>query len=458
MPSDLSALWSALRQPTVLIEVGVLLSCLLAAWGLSRQLGARHRHPTSILFGEHILDGALFPVLAWLFATLARLALPDDVPPALHLIVQPILLSLAVIRLTVRVLRLAFPNSALMRVVERSVSWVAWIAVVLWVTGLLPVLMDKLDEYRWTLGGSQVSLRNLLEGVLNVLVVMVLVLWLSAVIEARLLAGPRASLSTRKIAANFVRAVLLFVGVLVALSAAGINLTALGVFGGALGVGIGLGLQRLAANYVSGFVILAERSLRIGDLVRVDGFEGRITDINTRATLIRADNGRESIVPNDMLTTVRVENATRADPKVALTSLLRVEYGSDFFALRERLLEAVRAVPRVLQDPGPDVQLRAFASDGLELGIVYTIADPEKGRDNVGSAVNIAALGVLEAAGVRLAYPQRVLRMSDGSSLVPAAAPTPAEPAADDAAGVPAGDRTARGGTDGAASGRVRGG
>jgi hypothetical protein len=119
----------------------------------------------------------------------------------------------------------------------------------------------------------------------------------------------------RKMAANALRALLLLVGLMFALSAAGIDLTALGVLGGALGVGIGLGLQKLAANYVSGFVILAERSMRIGDMVKVDGFEGRITDITTRYTVIRALNGREAIVPNEMMITQRVENSLAGRPQ-----------------------------------------------------------------------------------------------------------------------------------------------
>src|SRR6185436_15581909 len=113
-----------------------------------------------------------------------------------------------------------------------------------------------------------------------------------------------------------------------------VDLTALSVLGGAGGVGLGFGLQKLASNYVSGFVILLERSLRIGDNVKVDSFEGRITDIKTRYTLIRAGNGRESIVPNEMLITQRVENLSLADQKVAISSMVQVAYGTDIRSLQ----------------------------------------------------------------------------------------------------------------------------
>jgi small-conductance mechanosensitive channel len=164
-------------------------------------------------------------------------------------------------------------------------------------------------------------------------------------------------------------------------------------------------------------VILAERSLSIGDLVRVDGFEGRITDIKTRATLIRAANGRESIVPNEMLIIQRVENASRSDPKTVLSSVVQVAYGTDVVALRAQLLDAVAAVPRVLREPPPEVQLQAFAPDGLELNVQFAIADPQNGQGNVRSDVNLAILRTIEAAGVEIPFAQRVLHHRSGGAV-----------------------------------------
>ena len=136
-------------------------------------------------------------------------------------------------------------------------------------------------------------------------------------------------MSLRKAVSNAARALLMFVGLMFAMSAVGIDLTALSVLGGAIGVGIGFGLQKLAANYVSGFVILAERSMRIGDMVRVDNFEGTITEINARYTVVRSPTGRESIVPNEILITSRVENWSLADPRVYQSTAIAVGYNSD---------------------------------------------------------------------------------------------------------------------------------
>lgn len=412
---------AALTRPTALLELGLLAACLGLAWAICAGLRPKDVPPDpdgvdlaqrtqgGIWFGRRGFDGALFPVIALALAVAARVLMRDHIPVAVFKVAVPVLLSLALIRVSVRVLHAAFPASAVVRAFERTLSWGVWIAAVLWTTGLLPVLLAEMDAISWKIGGAPVSLRSLIEGGLSAVAVLLVMLWLSATIEQRLLRATSMHLSVRKIAANATRALLLLVGLLIALSAAGIPLGALGVMGGAVGVGIGLGLQRLAANYVSGFVILAERSLRIGDTVRVDGFEGRISDITTRYTLIRAPNGRESIVPNEMLITQRVENFSYADPNVALTTVVQVAYGTDVAALTPKLQAAITAVPRVLQVPGPAVQLSNFAADGLELTLVFWIADLENGQGNVRSDVNTAVLNLLNAEGVEIPFPQRVV-------------------------------------------------
>ena len=422
---DLGQLIDALQRPGVLIEIALVAACLGLAWAIVRLVRGPVPQPGSVGFGEGVVGGVLFPVLALLLAMAARWGLQGlaqgVVPVAVFKVVVPVLLSLAVIRLFARVLHRAFPQSRFMRVVERSVSWLAWVGVVLWITGVLPLVLQELDDITWKLGSTQISVRNLIEGAVTAVLVMVLALWVSAALEKKLLGGASDNLSIRKMAANLLRALLLLMGVMFALSAAGIDLTALGVLGGAIGVGIGLGLQKLAANYVSGFVILAEGSMRIGDMVKVDNFEGRITDISTRYTVIRALNGLESIVPNEMMITQRVENSSLADPQVAMSTTVQVDYGTDLDALMPRLAAAVVAVPRVLADPPPSVLLAAFGADGLELSIPFWMADPENGQDNLRSAVNLAILRALGEAGVGIPYPQRVVHQIPADPLIAAA-------------------------------------
>ncbi len=401
-------------------EILALLASLGAAFGLC-WLGGRQRGATSVWFGRAIVDGLLFPVLALAFTYSAEIALARMQEVALLKVAVPVLMSLAGIRFIARVLAVVFPTSGWARLVERLFSWLAWIAAVLWIAGLLPMVTEEMEAIRFTFGKSKVSLLSLVQGVLSAGAVLVVTLWMSAALERRVLKQAVDDLSLRKVAGNTIRAVLLVVGLLLALSTVGVDLTALSVLGGALGVGIGFGLQKLAANYVSGFVILFERSLRIGDTVRVDNFEGEVVDIKTRYTLIRANNGRESIVPNEKLITERIENLSLADPRILLQSDVTVGYDSDVAVVEKILCEAAKGVPRVLQDPSPAARLVRFGADGLEFSLFFWIADPANGQLNVRSDVNLRILQGLREARIEIPFPQRVVHL-------PADAARPAPP------------------------------
>jgi small-conductance mechanosensitive channel len=408
---DLEDLLAGLTQPGIAWQAMTLLACVAAAYGICWLTG-RRQPADSVLFGRHLFDGVLFPLLALAFTYAARVGLGKLEKVPLLRLALPILLSLAVIRLVARVLPLVFPRFAAARVVERLFSWLAWIATVLWILGLLPAVMSEMEAISFKFGKSKISLLSMVQGLLSSGLVMVLVLWISAAVERRFLRNAVADdLSLRKVAANTIRAVLLLVGFLFALSAAGVDLTALSVVGGAIGVGLGFGLQKLAANYVSGFVILAERSLRIGDTVRVDNFEGVVADIKTRYTLIRSLSGTESVVPNEKLITERIENLSLADPRVLLTTDVSVAYGSDVDVVQSVLLEAARGAPRVVPEPAPVVRLARLGADGLEFSVLFWIADPQNGQLAVRSDVNLRILRGLREAGIEIPFPQRVVHL-----------------------------------------------
>ncbi|MCK9214696.1 MAG: mechanosensitive ion channel [Rhodoferax sp.] len=410
--TDLQDWLAALSQASVLIELGALLVCGVLAWLLARLVSKAfvERERNSIMFGRRIVDGVLFPALWLCLAYAARQLLVTGMPLALFKLAIPVLISLLVIRLGVKVLQAAFNDTPLIRLLERSISWIAWLAMVLWVSGLLPLLMEELDQISWKVGGATLSVRKIIEGTLTAGLVLIISLWISSAIEAKLLRSAKGGeLSLRKAFSNAARALLMFVGLLLALSAVGIDLTALSVLGGAIGVGIGFGLQKLAANYVSGFVILTERSMRIGDSVQVDNFNGVITQINARYTVIRSLGGRESIVPNEMLITSRVESLSLADPKVWQSTSVSVAYDSDVDLVSRLLLQAAAAQERVLVDPGPSVVLMAFGADGLEFRLGYWIGDPENGSDNLRSLINLEILRLLRAHHIEIPFPQRVI-------------------------------------------------
>jgi small-conductance mechanosensitive channel len=404
--------FAALAQPTALTELAALVACVLLAWLLVRVASRAHlvADGNSILFGRRVIDGVLFPLLLLTFAYAAQTLLARLFPLAVFKVAVPVLLALAVIRLGVKVLQVAFKEAPFVRALERTISWLAWLAMVLWVSGLLPLILEELDNIKWKVGNSTLSVRTMLEGAVTAGVVLLIALWISAAIETRLLRSATGNeLSLRKAVSNATRAVLMFVGLLMALSAVGIDLTALSVLGGAIGVGIGFGLQKLAANYVSGFVMLAERSVRIGDNVRVDNFEGRITDINARYTVVRSLGGRESIVPNEMFISNRIENLSLADSRVLQSTVVSVGYDSDVELVMRLLTEAALAQDRVLRDPGPGVNLTNFGADGLEFTLNYWMTDPENGQQNLRSRINLAILQSLRGNGIEIPYPQRVI-------------------------------------------------
>lgn len=414
--ADLDKLVHDLGHPGVPLEIGALLGCLLGAYAICWLPGRHARTVHSVWFGRVIVDGLLFPLLALSFTYGAFLYFAPRQPATVLRIALPVLISLAGIRFLARVLTVVFPNSGFARVMERVFSWLAWIAAVLWIVGLLPAVMDQMEEIHVTFGKSRISLLAVVQGALSVGVVMVVTLWISAALERRLLTQAVHDLSLRKVAANAIRAVVVLVGLLVALSSVGVDLTALSVLGGAVGVGLGFGLQKLASNYISGFVILFERSMRIGDTVRVDNFEGVITDIKTRYTLIRSPSGREAIVPNEKVITERVENLSLADPKILLSTDVAVGYDSDAAQVQKLLIDSALGTPRVLKDPAPAAHFVKFGADGLEFQLVFWIDDPVNGQTNVKSDVNLRVLQALRDAGIEIPYPQRVVRVVDATS------------------------------------------
>jgi small-conductance mechanosensitive channel len=416
MMNDPQLWWGRLNSFEALQELMLFAACvgvaLALVWALRR---ATLQWELKVLLGRHLVDGVLFPSLLLGLVFASRSIWAKSHPLWLFDFLLPVCVSLAAIRLGVKVLQAAFKDAAWVRPVERSLSWLAWGAVVLWLTGLLPMVLEELDQIQWKVGSSHLSVRTLIEGGLTAGLVMLLTLWVSSAIESRLLRTSTGSeLSLRKAVSNAVTSLLMFVGLMVSLSAVGIDLTALSVLGGAVGVGIGFGLQKLAANYVSGFVILAERSMRIGDSVKLDGFEGRVTDIKARYTVIRAPTGRESIVPNEMLINSRVENLSLADSRVLQSTSVLVAYGSDVDLVMRLLTQACDMQMRVLKDPAPFVTLTSFAADGLEFGAHYWVDEQQSGLLTLKSEINLSILKLLNANGIEIPFPQRVVHTRAG--------------------------------------------
>jgi small-conductance mechanosensitive channel len=212
--------------------------------------------------------------------------------------------------------------------------------------------------------------------------------------------------------AKLFRAVLLLVGILVALSMVGIDLTVLSVFGGALGVGIGLGLQKLASNYIAGFTILLDRSVRIGDMITVDNRFGIVSKATARYVVLRSLDGVEAIVPNETMVTTTVLNHSYTSRDIRLGVPVQISYDSDLDLAMQLMTEAALSEPRVLRQPNPPaVLILRFAESGIELELAVWIKDPENGQNNLRSALYLRIWRSFRARGIRIPYPQREIRL-----------------------------------------------
>jgi small-conductance mechanosensitive channel len=218
---------------------------------------------------------------------------------------------------------------------------------------------------------------------------------------------------------------MILAAILISLSIVGIDVTVLGVFGGALGVGLGFGLQKIASNYVSGFIILLDRSVRLGDMINVSNYQGTVTQIRTRYTIVRGLDGIETLIPNEKLITDVVQNhssyLTRGNAKVAV----QVSYRSDVDLAMTLLVEATQDVERVLQDPAPAALLASFGTDGINLELSFWIEDAAKGTGGVKSQVNRNIWRLFSAHGIEIPFAQREIRIIDGVPLPSADAVIP---------------------------------
>ena len=398
-------------------QIGLLVLCVCFAFYWAKKIGHWFKNESNLIFGQSTAQGVLFPFLALVFGFAIKAVLHQfKWPSELMVAALPLLLCWLVINLCQGVTRFIFPSSSGMREVERLFAWGSGIFCVFWVFGLMPDFLQELEQVHLSFGKTQVDLRTLLEGALSCVAVIVLTLWFSTLIERQIIKPTVQDLSMRKVLSNLLRTCLVTIGLLFSLSAVGLDLTALSVLGGALGVGLGFGLQKLAANYVSGFVILLERSIRIGDFVRIEEFEGQITDIKTRYTLIRAYSGIESIVPNEVLMTQRIENYSLQDPHVMLSTSITLSYDINVPEVQLLLLQAALNCDRVQRDPAPKALLEAFDSDGLTFKLVYWIKDPQNGQLNVRSMVNCNVHEALKEAKIEIPRPQREIHWSQGAS------------------------------------------
>ncbi|HVY07030.1 MAG TPA: mechanosensitive ion channel domain-containing protein [Burkholderiales bacterium] len=417
----LADLFDDLQHGVVLWQVAIIALALLIAWQVSRY--ARRRlisraaavDPESTMrIGVGGLSRELFPVTGLLLLLVGRWALEFHNPVHLLNVAIPLMLAMVIVRGVVYLLRHTFAPGGMLRSWEMAISWVVWLGVAMHIVGLLPAIGRFLEDTAFRIGQQRLSLAMILTALLTVILTVLAALWIGRMLESRIMAMQHVEINFRFALTKILRSVLIVVAVLIALPIVGIDITVLSVFGGALGVGIGFGLQKVASNYVSGFTILLDRTVSPGDLVTVDHFYGEVTKLTSRCIIVKGPDGTEAIVPNETVVTSTVINHSYSNRRVLIRIPVQVSYSSNVDTALNLMLAAANSHSRVLKDPAPSALLTSFGDNGINLELLAWIEDPERGKLNLNSDLNLAFYRGFAANGIEIPFPQRDIRIVGG--------------------------------------------
>lgn len=419
-----SAWWRAfISAPDTWWQIGILLLGAAATWVLGRYL-RRHLDPvtrpgrvtgvrrTAVRTG--VL--ALVPALLWLWlivavAILRKLGMATDVLRPAMLLVG----AAALIRAGVFVLRHSFSPGSRLKAWEGVLTATIWTLVALHILGWLPFVVQTLDDYALSFGSVRVSLYNVTSFALLIALLLLAALWVSNIIGWRVTKSAVLDESMKLALTKLTTFVLATLAVLVAMIAAGIDLTAFAVFGGALGVGLGLGLQRVVSNFVSGFILAFEGSIRPGDRINIGNQRGRVTALHARHAVVHTEDGLDILVPNENLLTSEITNWSYAgDHKVRFSVPVQIGYDDDPDTALALLVRLARAHAHVLADPSPMALLAGFGDNGINLELRVWIDELECVVVDVRSDLCRRIWHEFKTADITIPYPQREVRLRKG--------------------------------------------
>lgn len=416
LPSPLVDALAQIGDAGILWQLAAIGITLIIAWLITYSLRRRFAHHSESDVKLASFAPVLFPLIALMLLLIGKTVVQHWLPVALFSVLIPLALALTLVRASRHTLHMAFTPSELVQMIERAIIWLVVIGLALYLTGLDHEVVKALDDLGINIGKQRISLLLVLEGVISMLATVVIALWIGRLIETRVMRAKTLELNLRIVLAKIIRALLIMFGVLIALPLAGIDITFLSIFGGALGVGLGFGLQKTASNYISGFIILLDRSVRIGDVVTVDNKYGEITQITNRYTVVKSLDGTEAIIPNETMITSTVVNHSFTTRDVRMNLSLQVSYASSLEQAMAIMKRVAQAHPRVLHQPAPDVFLKEFGDNGLLLDLVVWISDPQEGQLNLRSALNFEIWREFQAAGIEIPYPRRDIRVVDSAT------------------------------------------
>ena len=420
-PLELDRILEALGTPAGLVDLGAVLACFAVAWWVDRRVRLGSGVESRLAkIGAGSVNRVIFPLTALLLLLVVRGVLMRWHPPLFFSIAVPLVVALALIRLCLYALHSLFGPSRFVPISERAISFAIFGALILYYFGVLPEIGNTLAEVKLPIGKTEVSMFDLGRDSLVLIVAIVASLWIAGFLEQQLMRSKTGDTNARVVVAKLFRALLLLIGVLIALSVVGIDITVLSVFGGALGVGIGLGLQKLASNYIAGFTILLDRSVRIGDMITVDNRFGIVSKATARYVVVRSLDGIEAIVPNETMVTTTVLNHSYTSRDIKLGVPIQISYDSDLDLAMRLMTDVALGEPRVLCQPNPPVVLVVrFAESGIDLELAVWINDPENGQGNLKSALYLGIWRAFQANVIKIPYPQREVRLV-ADSITPA--------------------------------------
>ena len=365
-----------------------------------------------VRFLLHCTDRIAFPMSMLLYLLICSFTL-DQFGLNIEILEKliPLLLALAAVRLTVYTLRKGFSPSPALRAWEGIISLGIWGLVALHLVGWLPDILDTLDSFAIDFGNGKFSLLSLLKLIIAIIVFIVTANWASRAIERKVRRSQHISPSMRVGLTKISKFLLYTVAFLFALKSVGIDLTTFAVFSGAVGVGIGFGLQKIFSNFISGFILLFDRSIRPGDVISIAGRIGWVQALHARYVVVRDRDGVETLIPNENLITSEVINWSYTDRSIRIRMPVQISYNDDPEQAMAILLECGKAHSRVLKDPEPVSRLINFGDNGIELELRVWLRDPEDGIGNVRSDVYLAIWKQFKEQKITIPFPQRDIRM-----------------------------------------------
>jgi small-conductance mechanosensitive channel len=402
-------IWENLVQ--LFVQIGVLLAIRLMGTLFGRRIRSFFE-PRVKKFRFHAITYSLFNKLVY------------------HI---PLLLSIAILWMTISVFRrFEYPSFLMLLVLSLSNAWLAiqlatsvildrfwskliasgaWAVAALNIVGLLDDAMAVLEKIGFSVGDVSLNLLTITKAAIILMVLFRIFKWASVFLEKKLLNIPELTPSSRVLVSKVVNITLLVLVVMIGLNSVGINLTALAVFSGALGVGVGFGLQKVVGNFISGIILLVDKSIKPGDVIQLEDAYGRVREMGGRCVSVVTRDEKEYLIPNENLISQQVINWSYSNSRVRIKASVGISYGADPHKATELILASVKGIPRVLEKPEPKCLLKGFSDNSVDLQLRFWIGDPRNGVANITSEVLFRVWDTLKENNIEIPFPQRDLHL-----------------------------------------------